>query len=82
MSQLGWLPGVDMGENLSGKFESRFSYVKIKPTQSIFFSQMEESQLGIWTAHHEGKFIPQVQAKVIKKTFVKATSPRRRDKES
>eukprot|EP00518_Triparma_eleuthera_P019398 CAMPEP_0197563318 /NCGR_PEP_ID=MMETSP1320-20131121/28510_1 /TAXON_ID=91990 /ORGANISM="Bolidomonas sp., Strain RCC2347" /LENGTH=1302 /DNA_ID=CAMNT_0043125113 /DNA_START=89 /DNA_END=3994 /DNA_ORIENTATION=+ len=42
--------------NDSGRFESRFSSVKIGDSPSIFFKGMAGSSLGVWVAHGEGKF--------------------------
>ncbi len=62
MALLGWVPWKGIaGElqprfihNKSGRFESRFSTVKIMKTPSIMFKDMENSVLGIWVAHGEG----------------------------
>jgi len=69
MALLGWIPGVGTGvedlteeeqprllHNQSGKFESRFSSVKIMDGPSIMLKGMEGSSLGIWVAHGEGRF--------------------------
>jgi len=69
MALLGWIPGGGTcGGNLteeeqprllhnqSGKFESRFSSVKIMDGPSIMLKGMEGSSLGIWVAHGEGRF--------------------------
>ena len=45
-----------MLHNDSHKFESNFIGVKVLDTPSIMLKGMEESQLGIWIAHGEGKF--------------------------
>lgn len=42
--------------NTSGKFESRWSRVKVEPSSSIFFTGMEGSILGVPVAHGEGRF--------------------------
>lgn len=63
MALLGWvpfrgLPGVEQPRfirNVSGRFESRFSTVKIRKSRSIMLSSMEDSVLGIWVAHGEGQ---------------------------
>lgn len=63
MALLGWVPwqGLDdriqprFVHNISGRFESRFSAVKILPSQSIMLKGMEGSVLGIWVAHGEGR---------------------------
>lgn len=41
--------------NVSGRFESRWSTVKILPSSSIMLKGMEGSTLGVWTAHGEGR---------------------------
>lgn len=59
---LGWVPWQGIADalqprfihNQSGRFESRFSTVKILKSPSIMLSGMEESVLGIWIAHGEG----------------------------
>ncbi len=63
MALLGWVPwqGINNTEqprfihNVSGRFESRFSTVKILPSPSIMLSEMAGSVLGIWVAHGEGR---------------------------
>ena len=65
MALLGWIPNEGglpeerqprLLENDSGKFESRFSSVKILPSPAIMFKGMEGSSLGVWVAHGEGRF--------------------------
>jgi len=59
---LGWVPwqGIDNKNqprfihNISGRFESRFSSIKILESPSIMLKGMENSVLGIWVAHGEG----------------------------
>lgn len=59
---LGWVPwqGIDNRDqprfihNTSGRFESRFSSLKILESPSIMLRGMENSVLGIWVAHGEG----------------------------
>jgi len=67
MALLGWVPwqGIDDRKqprfihNLSARFESRFSTVRILPSPSIMLKGMEGSVLGIWVAHGEGRaFFP------------------------
>lgn len=48
-------PDVVLSENDSGRFESRFVTVHINETPSIMLSGMQNSQLGIWVAHGEGR---------------------------
>ncbi len=63
MALLGWIPwgGIpDHGQprfirNKSGRFESRWSTVKIVESPSIMLRGMEGSTLGIWVAHGEGQ---------------------------
>jgi phosphoribosylformylglycinamidine synthase len=63
MALLGWVPwdGIDDRKqprfihNRSGRFESRFSTVKIFRSPSIMLRGMEGSVLGVWVAHGEGK---------------------------
>jgi phosphoribosylformylglycinamidine synthase len=68
MALLGWVPwqGIEDSHqprfvhNKSGRFESRFSSVRILPGPSIMLDGMEGSVLGIWVAHGEGRaFFPE-----------------------
>jgi phosphoribosylformylglycinamidine synthase len=60
---LGWVPwqGIDNRNqprfihNISGRFESRFSSLAILESPSIMLKGMENSVLGIWVAHGEGR---------------------------
>jgi len=62
MALLGWVPwhGIDdkfqprFIHNKSGRFESRFSTVRIIESPSIMLKDMEGSVLGVWIAHGEG----------------------------
>ena len=62
MALLGWVPWQGIEDrfqprfirNRSGRFESRFSMVKILPSPSILLKGTEGSILGIWVAHGEG----------------------------
>ncbi len=62
MALLGWVPWRGIADelqprfihNTSGRFESRFSTVKIVNSPSIMLAGMENSVLGIWIAHGEG----------------------------
>jgi phosphoribosylformylglycinamidine synthase len=67
MALLGWLPWrglIDIQQprfiqNSSGRFESRFTSVRILSSPSIMLRGMAESTLGIWVAHGEGRaFFP------------------------
>jgi len=61
---LGWVPwtGIKMKKqprfirNLSGRFESRFSTVRIEESPAIMLRGMAGSTLGVWVAHGEGRF--------------------------
>ncbi|MBI5055859.1 MAG: phosphoribosylformylglycinamidine synthase [Nitrospirae bacterium] len=63
MALLGWVPWQEIDgskqprfiHNVSGRFESRFSTVKILPSPAIMLKGMEGSSLGIWVAHGEGR---------------------------
>ncbi|TNF54766.1 phosphoribosylformylglycinamidine synthase, partial [bacterium] len=63
MALLGWVPwnGIAREQqprfirNISGRFESRFSSVKIMSSPSLMLQGMEGSVLGIWVAHGEGR---------------------------
>ncbi len=63
MALLGWVPWQGTEDkyqprfihNVSGRFESRFSAVKILPSPSIMLKGMAGSSLGIWVAHGEGR---------------------------
>lgn len=63
MVLLGWVPWQGLTDrqqprfirNTSGRFESRFSTVRILPGPSIMLKGMEGSVLGIWVAHGEGR---------------------------
>lgn len=47
--------GVSLSPNTSGRYESRFSTVKIENSPSIMFKGMEGSILGVWVSHGEGR---------------------------
>lgn len=46
-----------MVQNDSGRFESRFTSVVIEDSPSIMLQGMKGSNLGVWVAHGEGKFM-------------------------
>ncbi len=54
MGLLDWVPGKCI-ENDSERFESRYVNVKIMKSNSIMLKDMENSTLGVWVAHGEGK---------------------------
>ncbi len=63
MAQMGWVgeqarffkKEFRFVQNVSGRFESRFSTVRVEKSPSIFFRGMTDSVLGIWVAHGEGR---------------------------
>ncbi len=55
MSHFDALPSYTVGENDSKRVESRFVTLKILRSNSIFLKGMESMQLGMWSAHREGK---------------------------
>ncbi len=63
MALLGWVPWPGLEDtrqprfvhNSSGRFESRFSTVRIEESPSIMLQGMEGSVLGVWVAHGEGR---------------------------
>jgi phosphoribosylformylglycinamidine synthase len=63
MALLGWVPWKGIPEsmqprfiqNKSGRFESRFSTVRILSSPSIMLKGMDGSILGVWVAHGEGR---------------------------
>ncbi len=68
LALLGWVPWRGIADeiqprfvhNASGRFESRFSTVRIQESPSIMLQGMEGSTLGVWLAHGEGRsFFPQ-----------------------
>ncbi len=84
MALLGWVPWQGIHDsiqprfihNQSGRFESRFSSVKIMPGPSVLLRGMEDSILGIWVAHGEGKaFFP--DDSILKKVEEKNLAPMR-----
>ncbi|CAH0560242.1 unnamed protein product [Brassicogethes aeneus] len=65
MGLIGWVgspvtgdvkPDVVLEHNLSERFECRWSTVKIEKSRAIMLQGMEESVLGVWVAHGEGRF--------------------------
>ncbi len=65
MALLGWVPfrGLDgrrqprFVHNASGRFESRWSQVRINQSPSVLLRGMEDSSFGIWVAHGEGQLV-------------------------
>lgn len=67
MALLGWVPWTGISteqrprfvQNNSGRFESRFATVQIQKSPAVMLRDMEDSVLGIWIAHGEGRaFFP------------------------
>lgn len=84
MALLGWVPwrGIDdirqprFIHNLSGRFESRFSTVKVIESPAIMLKGMEGSILGVWVAHGEGRiYFPEENIK--KEVIDKGLAPLR-----
>jgi phosphoribosylformylglycinamidine synthase len=82
MALLGWGPlkGAPDNElprfihNRSGRFESRWSTVKIMTGPSIMLQGMENSTLGIWAAHGEGQlYIP--DDRLVSRLVAKGLAP-------
>ena len=57
MSLLGWVPNISLEQNISQRFESRYSFVKIMENNSIFLKNMKDLVFGIWVAHGEGRIV-------------------------
>jgi phosphoribosylformylglycinamidine synthase len=75
MGLLNWVPWKENNSNKSpmflrndsGRFESRWVNVKILESPSIMFKDMNNSVLGVWVAHGEGKLsVPYDTFKTIK----------------
>ncbi|MBW6482244.1 MAG: phosphoribosylformylglycinamidine synthase [Vicingaceae bacterium] len=46
-----------MAHNQSGKFESAYLSVQVAKNNSVMLASLSDSQLGIWVAHGEGRFL-------------------------
>jgi len=63
MALLGWVPWHGLEDarqprfihNASGRFESRFSTVRVLESPSVMLRGMAGSVLGVWVAHGEGR---------------------------
>ena len=73
MGLLGWVPGRFVKNN-SGRFESRWTTVKISQSPAIMLKDMENSVLGIWVAHGEGRLLFP-DNKSLKNTIDKKLTP-------
>ena len=58
MGELGVVP-YKFTDNLSRRFESRWSYIRLKSANSPFLKGMDGSILGVWSCHGEGRAIKQ-----------------------
>ena len=59
MAKLGWIDGIkdlELVENESNRFESRWSTVRVNKTNNIFLKSLSGLRFGIWVAHKEGQF--------------------------
>ena len=65
MSLIGWvggemaddnIPNVALLHNVSGRFECRWSTLKIKKSKALMLRKLQNSVLGCWIAHGEGRF--------------------------
>ncbi|XP_014295067.2 phosphoribosylformylglycinamidine synthase [Microplitis demolitor] len=63
MSLLGWVgsenssePTVILDHNKSERFECRWSSVRIEKSKAIMLKGMDQTVMGVWVAHGEGKF--------------------------
>ena len=82
MALLGWVPWSGIADsqrprfiqNSSGRFESRFSTVQILKSPAIMLRDMEDSVLGIWVAHGEGRTLFPDQ-KVLDETISRRLAP-------
>ena len=64
--KLGWISkNIELLENNSGRFESRFSHVSVLNTTSMMLNPLERSYLGVWVAHKEGRFSLKDKSKKI-----------------
>lgn len=62
LSLLGWVggtaaePDIYLDHNISERFECRWTTVKIRKSPAIMLRNMENSVMGVWVAHGEGRF--------------------------
>jgi len=59
MVKLNIIPNVKIVQNKSKRFESRFSYLKIRDikSKSPWLNKLDDAILGTWVAHGEGRFM-------------------------
>jgi phosphoribosylformylglycinamidine synthase len=82
MALLGWVPWKGISDRLqprfirnrSGRFESRFCSVRILPSPAIMLEGMEDSIIGVWVAHGEGRLhFPETE--IMREVVRKELSP-------
>lgn len=56
---------VRMAANQSGRFESAFVGVRIEKSPSIMLHGLEGTELGVWIAHAEGRFVVDGQPAMV-----------------
>lgn len=49
-------PSVALLHNRSGRFECRWSSVRVESSRAMMLRQMQNSVIGCWVAHGEGRF--------------------------
>jgi phosphoribosylformylglycinamidine synthase len=78
---LGWVPWLGLPDerqprfiqNMSRRFESRWTSVKILESPALMLQGMQKSVLGVWVAHGEGKLHfpdPTLMIEVISKKLI------------
>ena len=75
MARLGWIDGVkdlELVENESHRFESRWSTVRVNKTNNVFLKSLAGLRFGIWVAHKEGQF--KYNIKTVQNTSGKNTT--------
>jgi phosphoribosylformylglycinamidine synthase len=75
MARLGWIDGVkdlELVENDSHRFESRWSTVRVNKTNNVFLKSLAGLRFGIWVAHKEGQF--KYNIKTVQNTSHKNTT--------
>ncbi|KKM88326.1 hypothetical protein LCGC14_1259840, partial [marine sediment metagenome] len=70
MSQLGWVPSCKFKKNLSKRFESRLSTVRMTENSSIMLKGLDMTTFGVWVAHTEGRFVGKVPTKCIVMQYI------------
>jgi phosphoribosylformylglycinamidine synthase len=81
MALLGWVPWLGIPDtrqprfirNTSGRFESRWATLKIVGSPALMLQGMEDSIMGIWVAHGEGRLYcpdPDILRQAVAKNLV------------